>query len=69
MGTKVSDSACIPLCDNCHKEQHQVGWLTFEKTLPLGDGVALSSIYWTEWPGRVAWEREQADAAGVRAAR
>lgn len=58
MSTKVADRHCIPLCNNCHDEQHQVGWLTFEKRLPLGDAVALAGIYWTEWPGRRAWERE-----------
>lgn len=58
--TKVADSASLPLCDPCHTEQHQKGWRSFEKLLPLGDAVALSSVYWIEWPGRSAWERELA---------
>lgn len=61
IGSKVADKHCIPLCDSCHKEQHQVGWLTFEKRLPLADAIALACVYWTEWPGRIAWERELAD--------
>lgn len=60
MASKAPDSACIPLCNDCHKAQHSAGWMTFEKLLPLGDAVALSSVYWTEWPGRREWERELA---------
>lgn len=58
--TKAPDSACIPLCDECHKEQHRIGWLSFEKQMPMGDAVALSSVYWVEWPGRRAWEADLA---------
>lgn len=59
--TKVADRWCIPLCDECHKRQHSTGWLTFEKSLPYGSAVALAARYWSEWPGRVAWERELAE--------
>ncbi|MDQ2762171.1 MAG: hypothetical protein M3Y22_01330 [Pseudomonadota bacterium] len=62
IATKVADRFCVPLCDECHKRQHSIGWMTFEKTLPLVDAVALAGVYWTEWPGRVAWEREIAGA-------
>jgi hypothetical protein len=65
-GTKAPDSACIPLCDDCHKAQHAAGWLTFEKLLPMGDAVALASVYWTEWPGRRAWETELASDPAPR---
>ena len=67
MGTKVADRHCIPLCNGCHTRQHQVGWRTFEKTLPLGDAATLAGVYWTEWPGRAVWEREQARASEVPA--
>lgn len=64
--TKVADRHCIPLCNDCHIQQTDVlGWPNFEKLLPLGDAVALASVYWTEWPGRVAWEREQREAGVV----
>lgn len=56
--TKVADAHSIPLCERCHREQHNRGWLTFEKLLPLGDGPALAGVYWTEWPGRREWELE-----------
>lgn len=63
LSTKAPDSACIPLCDDCHKEQHRLGWMTFEKLLDGACAVILASIYWVEWlatdNGR-AWERELA---------
>ncbi len=67
MGTKVEDRHSLPLCDECHRRQHTQGWLTFEKTLPMGDAVALASLFWTEWPGRVGWERDQARSEQERA--
>jgi hypothetical protein len=58
MGTKVADSNCIPLSDNCHRLQHTIGWRTFEATyLPGKDAVKLSNEYWSAWPGRKAWEQ------------
>jgi len=68
MATKVADQHCIPLCNDCHTEQHRVGWPEFEKLLPLVDAVALAGIYWTEWPGRRSWEADLA-AAGQGAPR
>jgi hypothetical protein len=61
VSTKVADRHSLPLCDECHKRQHLVGWLTFEKSLPLRDAVALAGVYWTEWPGRRDWEREMGE--------
>ncbi len=61
MGAKVADRHSIPLCDDCHCEQHCVGWLTFEKGLPESSAVSLSVKYWQQWPGRLAWEREQGE--------
>ena len=64
--SKVADRFCLPLCNDCHREQTEVlGWPAFEKLLPMSDAEALSGVYWTEWPGRREWERQQ--AAGVEA--
>jgi hypothetical protein len=59
--TKVADRHCIPLCDECHIYQHSLGWRSFESLLAGGSAVALAAVYWSNWPGRVAWE---ADLAG-----
>ena len=64
VSTKVADRHCIPLCDPCHIQQHAAGWLTFEKGLPGTDAVVLAGVYFTEWPGRAAWEREQREREG-----
>lgn len=56
--TKVADRHCIPLCNDCHAEQHRLGWRTFERLLPLQDAPALAGVFWTEWPGRRDWELE-----------
>lgn len=61
MATRVADRHCIPLRDSCHKRQHDIGWETFEKALPGADAVALATVYWSEWPGRVQWERDLAE--------
>jgi hypothetical protein len=60
ISTKVADRHAIPLCDDCHTEQHSIGWRSFEKSLPLCDAAALAGVYWSEWPGRSAWERDLA---------
>lgn len=60
IGTKVADRHCIPLCDECHRRQHRMGWPAFEKGLRYADAVVLAGVYWQEWPGRVAWERDMA---------
>lgn len=60
LGTKVSDRFCMPLSAGCHHQQTAIiGWPMFEQTLPTRSSVALSNAYWHEWPGRIAWEREQ----------
>lgn len=60
--SKVADRWCIPLCNDCHRIQTDVvGWPEFEMRLPLGDAAALAAVYWTEFPGRQAWERQFAD--------
>lgn len=56
MATKTADRNAIPLSDGCHREQHAVGWRTFEGCLPGKDAVAMAEAYWRAWPGRHAWE-------------
>ena len=66
--TKVADRHCIPLCNDCHREQTDVlGWGRFEAQLPGGDAIALAADYWQNWPDRREWEAELAaqEAAGV----
>ncbi|MBB4618643.1 hypothetical protein [Sphingomonas abaci] len=58
--TKVADRYCIPLCDSCHKQQHALGWRSFEQGLPGHDAVAISETFWSKWPERGAWERDLA---------
>jgi hypothetical protein len=60
MGTKVADSDCIPLSDNCHRLQHTIGWRSFEVKYLKGEGSgqAMSNEYWSAWPGRKAWEQQ-----------
>ncbi len=62
--TKVADRHCIPLCDDCHKQQHALGWRSFQLALPTHDAVALAAAFWQQWPGRSAWERELAAGDG-----
>jgi len=64
MSTKVADRFCIPLCDDCHKRQHNLGWESSEVELPTRDAVALSTAFWQQWPGRVGWLGEL-EAAGA----
>lgn len=59
VGTKVADRHCIPLCSDHHARQHKRGWKTFEAECLGGkSAVALAAAYWSAWPGRAAWERE-----------
>lgn len=62
--TKVADRHCIPLCDDCHKQQHAMGWKSFELGLPTREAVALAAAYWQRWPDRVEWERDLAAQGG-----
>lgn len=63
MGSKVSDRFAIPLCSGHHRQQHRFGWQSFEHAAWNQNGYALSSAnaYWRAWPGRIAWERKQAN--------
>lgn len=60
MGTKVADCDCIPLSDNCHRLQHQIGWKSFETAFlkGLGSALLMANEYWRAWPGRAKWEIE-----------
>lgn len=58
MGTKVRDSAAVPLCAEHHRTQHSWGWQTFEGNFGMspGDTALAAEAYWRAWPGRRAWE-------------
>lgn len=63
MGTKVSDSAAMPMCDGAHDEQHSTGWPTFQRKYAF-DGRDVVTAYWTEWldntPMGKAWKDKHA---------
>lgn len=67
VGSKVSDSACMPMCDGAHLEQTDVlGWPEFQRKYEF-DGRDVVTAYWTEWldttqMGR-AWRAKQEKAA------
>jgi hypothetical protein len=49
MGTKVSDSASMPMCDGAHSEQTDVlGWPEFQRKYEF-DGRDVVTAYWLEW--------------------
>lgn len=61
--TKVSDCACLPMCDEAHDEQtYRLGWQSFQRKYAF-DGRDVVTAYWTEWldrtPMGVAWRRKQ----------
>jgi hypothetical protein len=56
MGTKASDRFAIPMCSKHHREQHTMGWDTFERAYGNFNALAVSVDYWSKWPGRHAWE-------------
>lgn len=47
-GTKVSDNACMPICDGGHDEQHNIGWPAFETKYNF-DGRDIVTRYWLQW--------------------
>jgi len=59
MGTKVSDSASMPMCDGAHEEQTDIlGWPEFQRKYEF-DGRDVVTAYWREWlatPMGRAWE-------------
>ena len=63
MGTKVSDSASLPMCDAAHAEQTDVlGWPDFQRKYEF-DGRDVVTTYWLHWtskvPNGVAWVQRQ----------
>ena len=62
MGTKVSDNACLPMCDGGHEEQHRIGWPRFEAKYNF-DGRHVVSAYWLQWlngtPMGAEWRAKQ----------
>lgn len=63
MGSKVRDSAAVPLCTWHHAEQHRIGWPQFERKYFEGRRFALDAagFLWSRWPGRRAWEAKNAE--------
>ncbi len=66
--TKAADRHAIPLCQCHHDEQsgkigsfrQRGGWRSFE--LKYGfSATQAAADFWRAWPGRIAWERKQAD--------
>lgn len=62
MGTKVSDSASLPMCDGHHAEQtDRLGWPEFQTKYGF-DGRDVVTAYWLEWledtPMGVSWARK-----------
>jgi hypothetical protein len=67
IGTKVSDSASLPMCDGAHAEQtEKLGWPDFQHKYEF-DGRDVVTAYWTEWldntPMGRAWQAKQEAAA------
>jgi hypothetical protein len=49
MGTKVSDNACLPMCDGAHAEQtDRLGWPKFQQKYGF-DGRHIVTAYWLQW--------------------
>lgn len=66
VSTKVSDMACMPLCDGAHMLQTDIlGWPDFQRTFGF-DGRDVVTAYWLEWsegtPMGRAWKARQEQA-------
>jgi hypothetical protein len=61
IGTKVRDSAAVPMCSGHHRLQHNKGWATFMREREVNKTLMLEAAckFWSAWPGRIAWERKQ----------
>ena len=55
MGTKVADRFSVPLCDAHHREQHNMGWTSFEMKHGI-NALRIANELWRRWPGRARWE-------------
>ncbi len=63
MSSKVSDNACLPMCDGHHAEQgDRLGWPGFQAKYNF-DGRHVVTAYWLEWLHRTpmgqAWQAKQ----------
>ncbi len=63
MSSKVSDNACMPMCDRAHAEQTDVlVWPKFQAKYGF-DGRHVVTAYWLHWlngtPMGAAWQAEQ----------
>lgn len=63
IGTKVSDSASLPLCSGPgghHDEQHRIGWTAFQRKYAFQAHDVVTG-YWYEWlehtPMGRSWKR------------
>jgi hypothetical protein len=66
MGTKVSDSASLPMCDGAHLLQTDIlGWPEFQRQFGF-DGRDVVTAYWLEWldgtPMGAVWKRKMEEA-------
>lgn len=55
MGTKVADRFSVPLCDGHHREQHNMGWTSFEMKHGI-NALRIANELWRRWPGCPRWE-------------
>jgi len=67
MGTKVSDSASLPMCDGAHTLQTDIlGWPAFQRHFGF-DGRDVVTAYWLEWLDGTtmgsSWKRKQEGVA------
>lgn len=61
MGTKVSDSASMPMCDKAHAEQtDDLGWPDFQRKYEF-DGRDVVTAYWLEWLATAMGRKWEAD--------
>jgi hypothetical protein len=63
MGSKVSDNACLPMCDEAHMIQTDImGWPKFQAYFDF-DGRDIVTRYWLQWrdgtPMGAAWKAKQ----------
>lgn len=55
VGTKAADRFAVPLCSAHHREQHDRGWASFQRS-HMVDAQGAAAAYWQAWPGRRSWE-------------
>lgn len=46
MGFKPADFDCVPLCKNCHQEQHSIGERTFWTAYQAEHGQSVHELVW-----------------------